>query len=109
MHQQAAGHPPHPIDLRPKDLQKQKGNQSRIQLDQDGISRPAEEVLDLQVPLDPAEEQFNRPPMTIDLTDHPRRQIPSVGQKGEELAVWSLIDHQAEEDAYSGSWPSQTD
>ena len=70
-------------------------------LDQNRVSRSAPECLDLQVLLDPLEEQLDLPTLLVELSDRPRRKIAAIGQEDEDLARLGI----PEADPSKGSVP----
>lgn len=59
--------------------------ESDPELDEHGVARAAPERLDREMLLDPLEEEFDLPPLAIELSDGPGREFSTVRQEDEAL------------------------
>ena len=76
-----------------QDAQQHKGDQRDIDLDAHGVLTAAEKAADLEVLLEPFEQQFDVPALFVELCNLDRRPLQVVGEQIEGLVAIAAGDH----------------
>src|ERR1700751_102068 len=85
------------------DAQQDEGNHGGQDLQADGVLGSAEEASDVEVLLDPSEQQLDLPPRLVESSDLDGRPRRVIGHQGEPLATAALDADQTQGEVEAGS------